>query len=106
MDEKRNKHSDRETMDGCDNMPPTVVSDNKTISEWPKLTFVGFFPRVLKSRPDFHKLILKKRGWGVVDSKMYLITHLYTLHISAYTLVILLLIFTVTCNSKNTPLPL
>ena len=84
MDEKRNKHSDRETMDGCDNMPSTVVSDNKTISEWPKLTFVGFFPRVLKSRSDFCNLILKKRGWGAVEILKYIITHLYTLHISPY----------------------
>ena len=64
---RREINSDRETMDGCDNMPPTLVSDNKTISEWPKLTFVGFFPRVLKSRSDFCKLILKKRGWGAVE---------------------------------------
>ena len=52
VDGKRNKGNDRETVDGCDNMPPTVVSDNKTISGWPKLTFVFLlFPRALKSGP-------------------------------------------------------
>lgn len=34
VDGKRNKDSGRETLGECNNMPPTVVSDNRNISQW------------------------------------------------------------------------
>lgn len=53
-------------MDECNNNPLTVILDNKTISERPRLTFVLFlFSSALKSWSDFHKLILKKEGVGI-----------------------------------------
>lgn len=69
------------------NMPLTVVLDNKTNSQWPRLTFVMLlFPRAFRSGPDLHKLIFKKEvwEWELRFQKISVFVNLYTLHMSLH----------------------